>query len=144
MLFGSRLTQPKPVSPLVSFWAPAKNHAPAEPETAHLSSHPNCPKRRLPTPETGNSRKNRACRPRKYSCSQLMRRVFSIDVLACPRCDGRMRILCAIHPPEAIRQILDGLGLPSRPPPIVRATLGREKTSLTFGELEWLTCWCCI
>jgi len=62
---------------------------------------------------------------------QLMRRVFSIgvfsiDVLACPRCGGRMRILCAIHPPEAIRKILDCLGIPSRPPPIARAIPERE------------------
>jgi len=32
-----------------------------------------------------------------------------------------MRILCAIHPPDAIRKILDCLGLPSRPPPICSA-----------------------
>jgi hypothetical protein len=34
---------------------------------------------------------------------------------------GRMRILAAIDPPEAIRKILECLGLPSRPPPIARA-----------------------
>jgi hypothetical protein len=32
-----------------------------------------------------------------------------------------MRILCAIHPPDAIQKILDCLGLPSRPPPIANA-----------------------
>jgi len=31
-----------------------------------------------------------------------------------------MRILAAIHSPEAIRKILDCLGLPSRPPPLSR------------------------
>jgi hypothetical protein len=31
---------------------------------------------------------------------------------------GKMCILCAIHPPKAIRKILDCLGIPSRPPPI--------------------------
>jgi hypothetical protein len=31
-----------------------------------------------------------------------------------------MRILAAIHPPEAIRKILECLGLPSRPPPLAR------------------------
>ncbi len=31
-----------------------------------------------------------------------------------------MRILAAITPPEAIRKILDCLGLPSRPPPLAR------------------------
>jgi hypothetical protein len=48
-------------------------------------------------------------------------RVFAIDDLECPACGGRMRILCAIHPPEAIRKILDCLGLSSRPPPIATA-----------------------
>jgi hypothetical protein len=47
-----------------------------------------------------------------------MRRVFALDVLECPRCFGRLRIVAAIHPPAAIRAILDCLGLPSRAPPI--------------------------
>jgi hypothetical protein len=34
-----------------------------------------------------------------------------------------MRILCAVNPLEAIRKILDCLGLPSRPPPISSAIL---------------------
>jgi hypothetical protein len=29
-----------------------------------------------------------------------------------------MRIIAAIHPPEAIRKILECLGLPSQPPPL--------------------------
>jgi hypothetical protein len=61
--------------------------------------------------------------PRNYSWSELMKRVFGLDVLKCDRCGGRMRILCAINPPEAIRKILDCLGLPSRPPPISPAVL---------------------
>jgi hypothetical protein len=32
-----------------------------------------------------------------------------------------MRIIAAITPPEAIRKILECLGLPSRPPPLARA-----------------------
>ena len=43
---------------------------------------------------------------------------FEIDVLECPRCQGRMRILAAIHPPTATQKILDWLGLPSRAPPL--------------------------
>ena len=43
-----------------------------------------------------------------------MKRVFSIDVLECPRFGARMRILAAIHPPEAIRKVLGCLGLPSK------------------------------
>jgi hypothetical protein len=52
----------------------------------------------------------------------LLKRVFSVDILVCDRCGGRMKVLCAVHPPDAIRKILDCLGLPSRPPPIARAS----------------------
>ena len=37
-----------------------------------------------------------------------------------------MRILAAIHSPEAIRAILDCLGLPSRAPPIAAAATDPE------------------
>jgi hypothetical protein len=40
-----------------------------------------------------------------------------VDVLECPRCGGRMRILAAIQSQDAIRSILEHLGLPSRAPP---------------------------
>ena len=32
-----------------------------------------------------------------------------------------MKVLCAVHPPDAIRKFLDCLDLPSRPPPIAQA-----------------------
>jgi hypothetical protein len=67
--------------------------------------------------ERKNLEKRSCCHPRNYSWAELMARVFEIDVLKC-ECGGRMRILCAINPPEAIVKILDCLGLPSRPPPI--------------------------
>ena len=57
-------------------------------------------------------------RPRRLASAELMRRVFAVDVLECPRCGGPMRILAAIHPPETARAILECLSLPSRAPPI--------------------------
>jgi hypothetical protein len=60
-------------------------------------------------------------RGRNYTWAQLMKRVFLVDVLECERCGGRMKILAAIHPPDATRKILDCLGLPSRAPPLVPA-----------------------
>ena len=78
-----------------------------------------------PPTDIGGARRLRETRPRNYSWAELMRRVFSIDVLECPRCGGRMRILAAINPPDAIRKILDCLGLPSRPPPIARPRRGQ-------------------
>jgi hypothetical protein len=58
---------------------------------------------------------------KNYSWAQLMMRVFELDVLSCPRCGGRMRVLCAIHSPPAIQKILTCLGLPTRAPPIAPA-----------------------
>jgi hypothetical protein len=65
----------------------------------------------------------RTSRPsRYYSWSELMQRVFEIDVLQCPRCESTpMRILAAIHPPTTTRAILTSLGLPTRAPPIAPA-----------------------
>ena len=56
-------------------------------------------------------------RSRRLSWPELLRRVFAIDVLECPRCGGAMKIVAAIHPPEATAAILDCLGLPTRAPP---------------------------
>ena len=77
---------------------------------------------RDPNPEVnGTSPSQRHLR--NYSWSELMKRVFAADVLACDVCGGRLRILAAIRPPEIARKILDHLGLPSRPPPVARAVL---------------------
>jgi hypothetical protein len=44
-----------------------------------------------------------------------------------------MRIIAAIHPPEAIRKTLDCLGLPSRMPPIATALPDCEIDELNFS-----------
>jgi uncharacterized protein YbaR (Trm112 family) len=44
-----------------------------------------------------------------------MRRAFDIDVLACPRCGGRLRLLGTIEDPAAIRAILDSLAASAEP-----------------------------
>ena len=45
--------------------------------------------------------------PRNYVWSELMKRVFAADVLACELCGGRLRILATIRLPETTRKILD-------------------------------------
>jgi hypothetical protein len=77
-------------------------------------------KRKKRRDEEGEGKLNNS-HPRNYSWSELMLRVFELDVLKCPECGGRMRILCAINPPAAIKKILDCLGLPTRPPPVFPA-----------------------
>src|SRR5437867_13037695 len=80
------------------------------------------------TGRRSRSRRSRLHRPNRLNHAshllqemQYEKRSFAVDVLECPRCSGPMRIVAAIHPPEAIREILDCLGLPSRAPPIARA-----------------------
>jgi hypothetical protein len=55
-----------------------------------------------------------------------MARVFALDVLQCPRCGSRMRLLAAIEDAVVARKILDSLGLPSRPPPVAPARRTRH------------------
>jgi hypothetical protein len=62
-----------------------------------------------------------SARQRNYTWSELMKRVFQVDVLRCERCGGRMKIIAAIHPPDTTAKILERLGLPSRAPPLAPA-----------------------
>lgn len=82
-------------------------------------AHPGCTPPHPPAgrPEGSTAERNRP-RPRNYSWAELMRRVWEVDVLECPACRSRMRVLCSIHSIEAIRAIVECLGLPSRAPPI--------------------------
>jgi hypothetical protein len=48
--------------------------------------------------------------------AQLMARSFGFDVLACPRCGGRFRLIALIEDPRVIRRILGHRGLPTEVP----------------------------
>jgi hypothetical protein len=58
---------------------------------------------------------------RHWPWAQLMRRAFEIDVLACPRCGGRLRLIATVEDPGEIRSVLGALALSGapldRPPP---------------------------
>jgi hypothetical protein len=62
---------------------------------------------------------------RKQRWAELMKRVFKVDVLECPRCQNRMTIVATVLKTDAIVKILSHLGLettapmihPARPPP---------------------------
>ena len=56
-------------------------------------------------------------RTKNYSWSELLKRVFDIDML-CPRCSGPVRVIAAIEDPATVQEILDHLLLPSKPPPV--------------------------
>ncbi|MBU0550087.1 transposase [Myxococcota bacterium] len=62
--------------------------------------------------------KGKASPRRRLAWAALMMRVFGVDVLRCPTCEGRMRIIAHIEDPVVIAKILKHLGLPTTPPPI--------------------------
>ncbi len=49
--------------------------------------------------------------------ADLLRRVYEVDPLVCPRCAGNMRVVGFVTHPEAIKRILDRLRRPSQPRP---------------------------
>jgi hypothetical protein len=51
-------------------------------------------------------------RPRHFAWADLLRRTFAVDVLACPGCGGRLRLLATIAQREVIEKILAHLRLP--------------------------------
>ena len=59
----------------------------------------------------------------RLSWAQLLKRVFTIDLMICPQCGGTLTILAAIEDPAVIVKILGHLGLPSRAPPRTPAGL---------------------
>ena len=52
-------------------------------------------------------------RPGAYLWADLMRRTFGFDVLQCPRCGGRLRLLALIDHASTVERILRHLGLPT-------------------------------
>jgi putative transposase len=70
---------------------------------------------------------------RHWAWAALMRRAFDIDVLACPRCGGRLPLIATVEDPGAIRAILDALAgsreLVGRPPPPTAAVQSASPTA---------------
>ena len=53
----------------------------------------------------------------RMSWAQLLKRVFAIDMAACPQCGGPLTFIAAIEDPAVIVKILAHLGVPTRAPP---------------------------
>ena len=54
---------------------------------------------------------------RGWRWADLMRRVFAVDVLACARCGGRLRLIATLEASDTTRRILRHLALPTEVPP---------------------------
>jgi hypothetical protein len=53
---------------------------------------------------------------------QYEKRTFEFDILACPGCGGRLRLVATIEQPGVIEKILTHLGLPAELPSPAPAT----------------------
>jgi hypothetical protein len=62
---------------------------------------------------------------------ELIRRTFDVDVLECPKCHGRIRIVETVAQADAARRILERLGVPVDAPRLARA---RDPTTLDGEE----------
>jgi hypothetical protein len=107
--------------------APSADHSHAADDAG-----PNaCPLTHAPAPETPatpapNAALPAPTKPRpkprpRYAWAELLRRVYLADVLCCPNCKGRRRLLAFITDRDSIRAILTHLGLPTQPPTIAPA-----------------------
>jgi hypothetical protein len=79
-----------------------------------------------------------APKPRKRggyrAWADLLRRTFAVDVLACPSCKGRMKLIAIVTEPKSVARFLAKLGeptdlparSPSRGPPYWKSTVLRR------------------
>ena len=65
--------------------------------------------------------------------ADLMRRAFDVDVLACPRCGGRLRLVALLEAGAVTARILRHLGLPSEVP----AARPARAPPLASGDESW-------
>ena len=87
---------------------------------------------RRSVPHLPGKRRRGSRRYRRYSWAELLRRVYLLDVLVCPRCGGTRRLLAAIHDPASIRKVLEAIGL-SADVPVMAAARAPPRQS----ELPW-------
>jgi len=71
---------------------------------------------------------------RRLLWAQLLLRVFGIDALKCPKCQGQMRVIATIIEAKVVKKILDSLGYTSESP-AVRPARGPPDVELV--EYTW-------
>ena len=98
---------PPPRSHLVRYHGALAPRSKARAALVPLRPKVSAPGQPAPTAGTGH----------RIPWADLLRRVYAVDVLRCPRCDGRRTVLAFITEPAVVEKILIHLGLPAEPPP---------------------------
>ena len=86
-----------------------------------------CHATHAPAPDADHKSASERDAPKRGSYNsewaRLMHRAFELDVLCCPKCSGRMRVLALIDNPRTARRILRHLGMRDHAPPIAAARI---------------------
>ena len=107
--------------------------APASPWRARIAPEPPEPAKPEPQCEPKHGRGASNYRP----WAELLTRSFGVDVLECPRCQGRMRLIAMVTERSSLRRFLTGVGergdvperSPSRGPPYWKSVAMRRKAT---------------
>jgi hypothetical protein len=93
--------------------------APAATARSGIVPQPKAPEPSKPTAPPGTAY--------RLPWANLLRRVFLVDALDCPRCHGRMRIVAAVTEAMAVERILRHLGHETRAPTLTPARAPPER-----------------
>ena len=100
-------------------------------QPSHAQRSPSEVQRRVQSPE-----EELELRERRLTWAQLLQRVFLVDILECPRCRGRRKLIAVIADPAVAVRILESLGLPTRAPPRGRAVSEEQGEGWGPGEAD--------
>ena len=67
---------------------------------------------------------------------ELLKLTFAVDVLCCPKCEGKMRIIAFISCAKVVHKILEHLGLPTELPQVAAARRPAQH-ELGWDEDAW-------
>lgn len=70
----------------------------------------------------------------RFEWATLLKRLYDVDALKCPRCDGHLDFIAVITDPVPVREILEHVGLPSSPPVLARARDPTDFAPSTFFD----------
>ena len=86
-----------------------------------------------------DARRAKPSRAGAYQWAELMRRTFGLDVLACPRCGGRLRFVALIDQASVV--LLRHLGLPTQVAPIGQQPVSGAALSRCRGSKNGSRIW---
>ena len=82
-------------------------------------------KPRSPSRDPTQALAERALRPdharKRPTWAELLERTFEIDVLTCPWCGGKRKLIALLTDGKVVRRILEHLGLPTTAPVLAPA-----------------------